>query len=363
MLRSRRASGPALAGGILGALALGGCGEGFVPPPPPELSAIPDVRPAGSSPTIEMVLAAPPSNERVLWEGTVRREAGVERIIFSSSRPETGAPAARQAELIRAAGDRKPSALIVEPADDPEVVEALKAVRDAGTPVVLLHRGVDAKDAGKAFPVVTYSPFPAAAKELVEAVRKEARDKNVPAETPALVVHGFQGGPSSDRMRDALVDALKEAGAPPAGVLDVTQDMEAGKALVKERVEAEPGIGIVLADDDSAYSAALAVNQDYVNAAKDGTPPARPAFLLGGTVSRDRPAGATVADCVGLVDRNISALARKALREAIALSKGESVPPVTRIPLTYESSNGRTSARPVREAGAPPTNNSPDAPK
>jgi len=300
----------------------GGCGgESFVPPPPPELDSLtaPDAAPTLA---VEMVLGAEPTTELSAWEQAARVEAGKAKVVFTLTRLAAGEPPARQAELIRAAAARGVSALMVDPADAPEVAAALNDVRAGGTPVVLLGRPVPSRDPAKPLALVTYVPSDGPARRLVGLAVAEARGNGMGPDGHALVLRNTKAGRDAGEVADALAGALRAAGVAEVSSLPFDGDSDRAKAELIERLRADPKLAVVMASEATGLTAALNTH-DELKASRE--------FSLAGSTSFDRGSLIAQATCAGLLNRNTSLFGRQAFLHTLKLARGEPTPPAVEV--------------------------------
>jgi ABC-type sugar transport system substrate-binding protein len=315
-----------IAGAFFGLLVmvtgLAGCGsDSFAPPPPPELAAGAGVdTSSGQARLVEVVLAHPPIDDRRYIIQVMRQVAGRNKIAFRSSQPEEGeeASAARLASKIHEAVNQGADGLLVEPIDDPQVIQELDAARARGVAVLLLDRSLKGAD-GKLFPGIGFGSFEEAGKQLVEAAFEERDRFHYPADTPVVVMVKRMPDPDGPRRLQSLTRALKDAGQP----FDLVE-FEGGEAEAKtalgDYLKTHPKVGVVLAESDQGLTAsyALILEREKANL---------PIFAAAGYIAYDIR---TVHDgykvYAAFVDRSIEPLARKALQSLAKMMDGETVP-------------------------------------
>lgn len=302
---------------------ISGCG---VPPPPPELNAFAPPSSAGPVQSIELILAGPEEGERFVWTQHARSEAGRVKSIFSATAPDSNDRPAKQAELIRAAVARGVSAIIVEPADGPEIATALDEARSAGTAVVLLDRAVPSRDRSKPFPRVSFGPLEPMFRKLVDKVRKDLRASNLADDGTVVLFVNSEPRPGSAEIISALREALEKDGVGNIETLTYEGTSETAKRVLLARVEPDPKVTTVLAHEEPGLEAALQVMQDLKST--------RP-LVIAGTMSMDKPPTGFAGMLSVMIDRNQAKLIRQAFRLASSLARGEDVPTEVEVPLEF----------------------------
>jgi ribose transport system substrate-binding protein len=304
-----------------------GCDSGsFLPPPPPELSAQGEAAAPAVARNAVLILDGPENDDRRTWTQHALKEAGLEKLSLRVESPAAADTAARQAERIRDAAGRGASALIVEAVDAPEVVEALGQAREKGVKVVLLDRTVTSPEAGKGFPLVTYGSFAKASKVLVSEAVKAAEMAKRPPHGPALLLVNDRADYHARDRAGSIKDALKGAGIPLLETLTFHGDAASAEAVLKPKIEADPKVVYVFAEDDQGLSGAHAVFDALKKTGRT--------FLNAGYIAYDnRVNPRALQDCAAVVDRNVQGLARRATKTAASLIDGESVPDRIEVPL------------------------------
>jgi ABC-type sugar transport system substrate-binding protein len=341
---------PALALAAALAAALAGCSqEAFVPPPPPELNALPDTSAtvAPTAPAVDMILPGGEATDRAVWEAAARQEAGRAKLIFGVARPGPDEPPSAQAGLIRRTAARGGAlALIVEPADDPAVAEAIRDVRAKGTPVVLLGRRPTPGDpAAPPVASVTFEPFEPVARKLVKALLDEARAAGLPADSHALIAYSPRTGPETVARAKLLEEALRAAGVPDVQPVPFEGEYQAGSKALTDRLQADPKAHLLVGVDDVGLTSVL----DVFNTLKAS----RTFSLVGGTTV-DRTTNINAINAPAMIfDRNVPTLARQAVRLARSLAQGEP-PPKTdvEVPLPLHSQGSGLAADRAANAAA-----------
>jgi|GEM_PF-5669590 len=325
------------------ALAVSGCGESdsFMPPPPPELAG-PTVEPTVK--VVEMVLPSDPTFEREALAQLVRVVASRGRSSFRLSIPEASAPAQRQAELIRNAADRGASVLIVEPMPDPAVTKALVEVRAKGVPAVVL--GDVASEPDKPFPTVRAAPLLESAAKLVEAAAEDATAAKIPADRTAVVLSVRTPQSDLKAYGEALEAAARKAGLTVSELLTFDGKSEGAQKALRERLDSDPKLGIVLTVEDVGMAAALDVRDKLEG---------KRAFIVAG-FARDLGQLADVASvqAAAVAARDLPAIAQEAYNAAIGLVDGETVPEQSVVPDQVRRFSSKYIDQPADPLGGPP---------
>ncbi len=311
--------------------AIGGCdGGSILPPPAPELNAVSDS--GGQAPaalTLAMISAPKPTDEGTEWEYSARVEAGQARVIFSVTRPEPDDPPSKQAGLIREATARGTSALVIDPEDDPAVVAALTEARDKGTSVVLIGRSVTDRDPARPLPRVTFAPPDEPVRKFMDALAADLRASGLPADGHALIVLKAGAGPQATDVAGYLTSSLKSAGFTGVEPFHV-EDSDKSVPALEARVAADPKVTTLVGIGDRQVRVAMDVRDGQKKKAK------RP-LSVGGSVTLAKAIEYSgYAHCFGLLDRNQIALARKAVRLAVGLARGEPAPAVQAVPISFQ---------------------------
>jgi ABC-type sugar transport system substrate-binding protein len=322
---------------VVAPLVMGGCGDGnpFVPPPPAELSALADPKSAPSAtPSISLILGPESSTQRDEWVQAARLEAAKSRVYFTVLRQLPTDSSKRQADLIRAA--LRSDVVIVEPVDDPAVGEAIREVRGKGQKVLLAGRGVPIPGQEGPIPAVAFAPFEESARRLVAAAFKEAKESGLPADGHVLIL--IKEGTGAEPLVGPIEAAAKAAGGREVVIFRFKGDYTEGLKMIQERIKADPKITILLTVDQEGLTGAVAA----IEALKETR-----SFSLAAVASLDQSlAESFYTQCAGLVNRNLGLFGRDAVQQALRLARGEKVPDLVEIPLSFESLRGRPAARP-----------------
>jgi ABC-type sugar transport system substrate-binding protein len=331
----------------------------FVPPPPAEMRNPPETSslssrtgPMNSAPTsnerpsirvparsaggkrqvaaartVELILATPPSVDRIILEQTLRREAGRAKMAFRTVKPEalrepsqhaTPRPLnpAELAEAIAAAVARGAAALIVEPNLDPGVVDALYQARAYGVAVLLLDRPVPPRG-GQSIPWITFASFAGPGREIVETVL-DAASRLGRLKERVLVLENRSPDPYGARRLESLTTALKAARRA-YELVAFEGDSSAALAALRKSLAADSKVAILLAEEDNGLWACHAAQAER---RKEN----QPEFILGGYISYDiRSANEKLAGFTAFGDRAVEPFAMKAFRTVQSLIEGKPV--------------------------------------
>ena len=326
--------------------ATGGCGtDAIVPPPTPGLNAISTPAESASEAPWVVLISGPKLTDEIReWEQAARNEAGRTRVIFSAIRPELNDPPAAEASLIRENADKNVSALIVDTVDEPEVIGALKEARDKGKTVVLLDPTGQDSESAKPLPRVLFGTIEPPAKVLIDAILASLKKDNLPVDGHALIVIKIGSGPRADQTAERLAKVLTSAGYSGVEVVSVVDNFQEAAKPLKARIEADPKVTTLLGVGDTQIRAAMTARDDLKKAGKR-------VIRVGGVVTLSRPIEmAGFNDCVGILDRNQTELARKAIQTALSLVRGESSTTEVQVPIVYHE--GVASPRDVNEERA-----------
>lgn len=317
--------------------ALSGCDSGgFVPPPPPELSApaLSGMEPAAR--VVELVLASNATPDRGAWAQVVRLEAGDARTGFRFAALGPNDPPQGQAELIREAAARGVSVLIVEPAQAPEVADALEQARKQGTPSVLLDRPLDAP--GNPFPVVLPAPCADSARQLVEAAVADAKTAGLPADGKALVLVPSPPEAHTNEARDALRAALQAAGVSQVETVEYPGAIEGAQKAITARLQADPSVTLVLTTSADGFTGTTQAREELL---KSG----RLVIMAGYGEITPHSVDAYFDTSAAVADLNLVKVGRQAFQVALRLAQGESVPDRTEVPTTVRRYSSKTPGR------------------
>ena len=240
---------------------------------------------------------------------------------FRSTIPTDEVPFGPQefADKIRAAANRSTGALILEPVDTPEVRAALHEAEAKGLGIVLLDSPLPATSPGKPYPVISFSGFDEAAKQLVQSAIQDAKSARLPGGGPTLVIENIHKDLYSKQRLESLISALKAADLPFES-MTLDGEQKTAKEVVQDYLKNHPKVTTILADHESGVTAAFDARQEWLKTHKN-------TYLVGGYFACDARLMPPLKNNVqGLIDRNIEGYARKALQVALDLMDGKAVP-------------------------------------
>jgi ABC-type sugar transport system substrate-binding protein len=333
-----------------------GCdSDSFVPPKASRKAstAISQSNPQRSK-EILLILPAEDNPDILFYDAVCRLEAGNLKVIFQTLRPSSSDPKNKQAELIKKAVADGAAALVVVADGSDETVLALADVDQKKTPIVLLGRPVDAPKSGSPYTLVTFPPFGPSAKKLVDALLEDAKKYGAPADGSALFLQDATPDESSAERTAALTDALKAAKTRISAAVTTSDNTADAVKAADAAIKADPKVSIIVADDDSGITAGPSIRKE----AKSKT------YLpTGGFVQpRSGPSPASTGQATAVVERNVEALARKAMRVAFDRAEGKTLPERQEVDLVFRRGRfnptppdfGPPTAAPSNLIGRPP---------
>ena len=228
-------------------------------------------------------------------------------------------PSAQEfADKIRAAANRSTGAVILDPVDAPEVRAALNEAEAKGLGIVLLDSPVPATSPGKPYPVVSFSGFDEAAKQLVQSTIEDAKAARLPADGTTLVIENTHKDLYSKDRLESLTSALKAAGVA-FETMTLDGEQKTAKVVVQDYLKNHPKVTTILADHESGVTAAYDARQEWIKTHKN-------TYVVGGYFACDARLNPPLKNNVqGLIDRNVEGYARKALQVALDLMDGKPV--------------------------------------
>jgi ABC-type sugar transport system substrate-binding protein len=314
---------------IASAPLLGCDSDSFVPPPRAGKKASTAISPATPQQSKEIILILPAEDNPDIqfYDAICRLEAGNLKVIFQSFRPSPGDSKGKQAELIKKAVADGAAALIVVADGSDATVLALADVDQTKTPIILLGRPVDAPKSGPPYTLVTFPPFGASAKKIVEALLEDARKLGAPLDGTALYIQDSNADETSDARNAALTEALKAAKTPIAATVTTTENIADSHKPAVQVLKTDPKIAIIVADDDSGITIGPSLHKE--SKSKIYQP-------LGGFVQpRSGPSAVVTGQATAVVERNVEALARKAVRVALERAEGKKGPERQEVELVF----------------------------
>jgi ABC-type sugar transport system substrate-binding protein len=367
--------------GVLAALWISaGCDSSpFVPPPPPggdrspesglaatydgkaapvaaapaPAAARPEARrPGGTARVVELILARPANDDRAYLAQALRRELGKVRIpmrLIEPDSPERSSPEAL-AGAIRAAADRGVAGLIVEPRDEPVVIDALYDALGRGSAVLLLDHSIPARD-GRTIPRVEYTGLADAGRQIVDDVLDADRKLKRAQPGRAIILHHRSHDVYIDRCLASLLEPLRATGGK-FEVVSFEGDSDRAIAALRKALDADPAIHIVLADDKYGMAAGVNLRTEWSRAN-------RPDFLLAGYSPYDSRSPDMINRARSFVDRSVESYAFKTFQAIRSLLDGKPVADAVAVPVTFHRQTtlfvptAEQSAAPAKEAGKP----------
>jgi ABC-type sugar transport system substrate-binding protein len=353
--RLRHAAGVASTAAALAALWISaGCdSSSFVPPPPPggersrgsSVAATYDVkapaaapapaagkpqagRPGSAARAVELILAKPANDDRAYLARALRRELGKALILFRRAEPdspERSSPAALTS-AIKSAVDRGVAGLIVEPLDDPAVVDALYDALGRGSVVLLLDRPVPTRD-GRTIPRVEYTGIADAGRQIVDDIVEVDRKLKRAHPGRAVVLHHRAEDVYVDRCLASLLDPLRARGQK-LEVVAFEGDTNRAIAALRKSLDADPAVDMVLADDNYGMIAAMTLRTEWTGAG-------RPDFLLAGYSPYDSRNPEVLNRARSFADRSVEVFALKTFQAIRSLLDGKPVGDVAAVPVTF----------------------------
>ncbi|HEV3162777.1 MAG TPA: substrate-binding domain-containing protein [Isosphaeraceae bacterium] len=257
---------------------------------------------------------------RILEQSSIS-EAGRQRLVLETRRPQSGDPASRQADLVREAARKGTSALIVVAEDPKTLAPALVEVRDRGVPIVLLGRPVAVP--GKPITLVTLPSYRESARKIVAAAVEEAKNMGLDTAGQAVILINAQPDSDSAERVAAMEAALEEAGVALLERIKFGEGKEMalpGDAaeVVKAVATAHPRLAIILADDDNGLSGAVSGRYGLHE---------KGYYAVAGFATNPRSTNLVKLHMsAGVVNLNIVGEARQAVHTAQRLINGEKIP-------------------------------------
>lgn len=290
----------------------GGCSDSSATSGPP-LAADPV-----EATVVAVVLPAGGFAEVDIWQDIARQQEARTRAVARIYRLEPSDPAAKQADLIRAAAAEGSSAIIVLTLDPQEVAPAIAEVRKAGTPVVILDNPVPSEGMPPA-PLVSYEDENSVAKKLVAAALADAKAAGFPPDGPALIVSRDSPDVHTLSRIKAIRAALSDAGVRVLTDVKYTGYKDASLAEVTVSLEITPHVAMAFGIDDDGIRGISEFRQllDHKK---------RRLILAGYAISPDLIKLATQGNvAAAIIDRRIGDPMKVAFETALALSRGETV--------------------------------------
>ena len=316
--------------------ALSGCGnDTFAPPPPSGTKAARPVGPIAPIQAKEIVFILPAGDNEDLRtiESVARLQTGQARAAFRSLKVSEEEPPAKQAEMIKQAVADGASAIVIVPNAAKETAEALAAVDQKKTPIIVLGQ-LPAGVKGGPYTLITWPAFGPSAKLIVDAIVEDVKKASLPEDAPVLFLKADPPDMTSAARDAALLDALKTTKHPVAATVPMSSDATA-KAVLNAALKAHPKICAIIGDDVLGVSTATSVRVDMKDAG---------AYLIGGYCATNITIKLVDLNQNSiLVDRNVEGLIRKAIASALQRTEGKSVPDRIEVEMTVRRAVGNVS--------------------
>jgi ABC-type sugar transport system substrate-binding protein len=288
----------------------------------------------GTGKVVELILARTADDNRMYLTQCLRRDLGKATIVFRSGGPtargEVPKPvqpyaAGELAQTIRAAVARGVSGLIVEPIEDPAVLDALYDAENQGVRVLLLDQPV-APRGGKSIPCIQYVSFTEAGRQIVQAVLDAAKLMFREDAGRIILMHNRSLDPYAAPQFESLTGALKALGKS-FEVIAFDRESTSATDALRKSLAANPKVAIVLADDEQGMGAAYTIRKEW-------TESNHPEFLFGGYLAYDfRSVGDLLGRAAAFADRSIESFAVKTSQTMRSLLEGKPVSDRVEIPI------------------------------
>jgi ABC-type sugar transport system substrate-binding protein len=273
----------------------------------------------GGGKIVELILAKPPNPGRMYLAIALRRDLGKATMSLRYTKPESGQPLSpeQMAGAIRTAIGRGSAALIVEPIDDPTVLDLLYEAQSRGRKVLLLDQPVPPRG-GKSIPMITYQPFDKPGRQIVEAVIEAATLTHRLNDGRIVVLENRSTDAYSAERLASLTNPLKAAGLK-YEIVPFEGDANAAKDALTRLLAVPPKIAVVLAESDEGFTAShLILSQRNQQSQSE--------FVLGGYTAHDI-GGSTelVAKAAAFCDRSVEVYSAKVFQTVRNLIEGKPV--------------------------------------
>jgi ABC-type sugar transport system substrate-binding protein len=291
-------------------------------------------RSAGTAKIVELILARPTNADRMYLVQALRREMGKAKILFRTVEPqatETGKQPAQPltpaelAEAIRTAVANGAAGLIVEPLEEPAVLDALYEADARGVAVLLLDRSLPARG-GKPLHSVGYMPFTEPGRQIVQAALDAAGLLGQLEGHRIILLHDRSTDAYDAERLAALADPLKAAGKS-FDVLEFDGSPAQAAAALRTALDIDPKVAIVLADESNGMIAAYQVLSDRkkTNA---------PEFLFAGFAAYDyRSSTDLLGRAIAFSDRSVESYATKTFQTISRLLDGKPLDERVEVPM------------------------------
>jgi ABC-type sugar transport system substrate-binding protein len=278
---------------------------------------------------VELLLANPRIFDRAFMVMAFRREAGKALLSIRYDEPTTAVSPASVAERmageIREAMKRGAAGLIVEPIDDPTVIDLLYQAQANGLAVLTLHHPVPTRS-GKTIPCVVYEKLEPFGAELVKFTLEAARLNLHPDNGRIVILQNKLTDVYSAERLLSLTGPLKAAGRS-FEILSFGDERTGAAKALEKLLESGPPVDIVLAEDDEGLMAAQSVLKARISDRKSQ-------FMISGYVAIDaQNAYDAIDNCATVVDRALDVFCARAFKAWNQIREGKPVPPRVEVPM------------------------------
>ena len=305
-----------------------------VAPASTSISSSPEAR------SIELVMDRHDPEESEIFRAAARTQAGRERVRLRISALENSDLSSHQAELVRQAAERKPVAVIVEPAD-PSDLRLAQAVAETSviTPVFVLYRPLEGlKKEGSAATkpargrVIMIVPpsFTESAGQLVASAIRNAKNASLDPTAGAIVVVNTVSDPFVDERVRAIHDQLKLAGVKQVSEIRFASRVEDCVKQLTERLKKDPKPTLVFGVDSPSMSGCREVSNQLIDE--------RPFITAGYSADEQLGMTARSGDLAAVADFMPTRLVRKAIAMAAEVADGKAVPDTIELAIVFHDS-------------------------
>ena len=283
---------------------------------------------------IAFIFPAEESDDLQVIENYARLEVGRLRSTYQVYHASKGDSSSTQAELIKRAIKDGASAIVLIADKLPETGEAISAVDQKKTPVVLLGRMPVSLKAGSST-LITWPNFAPSARQIVTATVEDVKKAGFPDDAPVLLLTNDPSDESSLARDAALTEAIKTTAHPIATKVPMVEDSVSSDAL-KNALKAHPKVCAVITDDGLGAAIATTIRQELKGAG---------IYVLSGYSQTSNTLKlVSMNQAAMIVDRNLEGAVRKAIDAAIERSEGKSVPDRIEVELISRRASGFTSS-------------------
>jgi hypothetical protein len=238
--------------------------------------------------------------------------------------------------------------LVVEPIDDPVVVDALYDAVGRGVAILLLDRPVPARG-GKSISRVEFVGFDDVGRKVVAEALGAVRNLTPAKPGRIVLLHHRSDDPYLERAFGSLLKPAQAAGKP-IEKLEFDGDVDQGVAALRKTIAANPAIDILLVDDMVGINAGFRVRVGDVKSGRRG-------FVLAGYTPDDYRV-VTFLDLVeAFGDRSVGFFASKASLAIRNLMENKQVGDVVEVPVTFRQRVPDANSAPNKPSPAHPRTN------